>query len=410
MNLRRPLASSKLAFFIARRYLFAKKSHNVIHIISMISTGGIAVGTMALVVVLSVYNGFDELVTALYRTFDADLRITPVAGKVFTPRSPAFDAVRALPGVASFAEVVEDNVLLEYRGYQDLATIKGVDSAFAQATALPSAMVEGAFEPWHGEQEQAIVGRGIAYKLGIGLHFIDPINVYAPKRNAPVSLLNMQASLYSETIFPAGIFAIEQGLDNAYFFVPIDFARRLFDYTDEVSAVELYLRPEASAARVRNEVATLLGDAFVVKDRYQQHETLYRMMASEKAAIYAILLFILLVISCNVLGSLAMLVIEKKGDVHTLRSMGADERLIGRIFLFEGWLISLVGIAVGVVVGLLICLAQQCFGMIPMPGNFLVDAYPVAIYWSDIALTSGAVAAIGYLAARVPARLTLRRE
>jgi lipoprotein-releasing system permease protein len=384
--------------------LFAKKSHSVINIISMISAAGIMVGTLALVVVLSVYNGFDELVQSLYHTFDSDLRITPVAGKIFVPHSPEFDKVREMQGVVSFAEIVEENVLLEYRGYQDLATIKGVDTAFLQTTNMSQAMVDGDFAPWHGELEQAVLGRGIAYKLGVGIHFVDALHVYAPKRGGQVSLFNPQASLATEYIFPSGIFAIEQSFDNTYFFTPITFARRLLNYTDEVSAVEIQLSKTADAARIQRQVQALLGDSFVVKNRYEQHETMYRMMKSEKAAIYAILLFILVVISCNVLGSLAMLVIEKKDDVLTLRSMGAGERLISRIFLYEGWMISLVGIIVGIVLGLLVCLAQQTFGIISMPGSFLVSAYPVSIRWFDIAVIAVAVATIGYLAAWLPVR------
>ncbi|MDR2362345.1 MAG: ABC transporter permease [Prevotellaceae bacterium] len=397
-----------LPFFIARRYLFAKKSHNVINIISLISAAGIMIGTLALVVVVSVYNGFDELVQSMYHTFDADLRITPATGKVFTPHSAIFDEVRRQPGVVSFTEVVEENVLLEYRGYQDLATIKGIDSAYLAATPLPQTIVEGGFTLWHGEVEQAVLGRGIAYKLGVGLHFIDPLLVHAPKRDGRLSLLNPEASLVSEYIYPSGIFAIEQSFDNTYFFAPIAFARRLFDYADEVTAIEIRLAPQADVAKVQRQVKTILGAAFVVKNRYEQHETMYRMMKSEKAVIYAILLFILVVISCNVLGSLAMLIIEKKDDVLTLRSMGADERLINRIFLFEGWMISLLGILIGIVLGLGLCVAQQTFGLIPMPGNFLVNAYPVSIQWFDVALIAVAVAVIGYIAAWLPVQYAKR--
>jgi ABC-type lipoprotein release transport system permease subunit len=389
---------------MAWRYLFARKSHNVINIISMISAAGIMTGTLALVVVVSVYNGFDHLVRSLYHTFDADLRITPVAGKVFTPRSAAFDEVRSLPGVVSFTKIVEENVLLEYRGYQDLATVKGIDSAGLATSQMQQAIVDGEFKLWHGELEQAVIGRGVAYKLGVNIHFIDPLLVYAPKRDGRLSLLNPEASLASEYIYPSGVFAIEQSFDNAYLFTPIAFARRLFDYTDEVTSVEIQLEPRADAARIQRQVKDILGASFAVKNRYEQHETLYRMMKSEKAVIYAILLFILLVISCNVLGSLAMLIIEKKDDVLTLRSMGANRRLINRIFLFEGWMISLLGILVGIGLGLLLCVIQQVFGVIPMPGNFLVDAYPVSIQWLDVMLIAIAVAGIGYMAAWLPLR------
>ncbi|MDR2359535.1 MAG: ABC transporter permease [Prevotellaceae bacterium] len=393
-----------LATFIARRYLFAKKSHNVINIISLISAAGVVIGTMALVVVLSVYNGFEDLVKSLYNTFDADLRIAPATGKTFIPQSPEFDAVRRLPGIVSFAEVLEENVLLEYRSHQDIAAIKGIDSAFLSTTRLPDAIVDGEFKPWHGELEQAVIGRAIAYKLGIGVHLIDPLHVYAPSREGRISLVDVEASLVSDYIFPAGIFAIEQSFDNVVF-VPLPFVRRLFDYTDEVSAIEIQLAANADAAGVQTQIKKLLGDSFTVKNRYEQHATLHRMMKSEKAAIYAILLFMLIVISCNILGSLAMLIIEKKSDVFVLRSMGANDRLINRIFLLEGWMISVLGVVTGIILGLLVCFTQQWFGIISMPGNFLVSTYPVSIRWTDVTLVGVAVLATGYVMAWLPARI-----
>ncbi|MDR3133834.1 MAG: ABC transporter permease [Prevotellaceae bacterium] len=392
-----------LASFIARRYLFAKKSHNVINIISLISAVGVVIGTMALVVVLSVYNGFEDLVKSLYNTFDADLRIAPATGKTFVPQSPEFDAVRRLPGVASFAEVLEENILLEYRGLQDIAAIKGVDSAFLSTTRLPEAMVYGEFKLWHGELEQAVIGRAVAYKLGIGVHFIDPLQVYAPKREGRVSLVNIEASLASDYIFPAGIFAIEQSFDNVVF-APLPFVRRLLGYAGEVSAVEIQLTGNTDVARLQTQIKKLIGENFTVKNRYEQQETLHRMMLSEKAAIYAILLFMLIVISCNILGSLAMLIIEKKSDVFVLRSMGANDRLVNHIFLLEGWMISVLGVATGIILGLLVCFAQQWFGIISMPGNFLVATYPVSVRWADVALVAVTVLAIGYVVAWLPVR------
>lgn len=396
-----------LPFFIARRYLFAKKSHNVINIISMISVVGVVIGTAALVVVISVFNGFEDLAKSMYHTFDADLRITPATGKVFVPHSAAFEEVRRLPGVASFSEVLEENVLLEHGGYQDIATFKGIDSAFLTTTRMSQAMLDSMpFAPWHGELEQAIVGRGVQYRLGINvyLQWNNILTVYAPRRGVPLSLANPQASLNSATIIPAGVFAIEQSYDNNYVFVPIRFVRNLFDYTDEVSAIELQLDSTANATKIQRQITKLLGDGFVVQSRYEQHETMFRMMKSEKAAVYAILLFMLIVISGNVLGSLTMLIIEKQDDVFTLRSMGANDKLIDRIFLFEGWMISLLGVIAGIVIGLLLCFAQQTFGIIRMEGNFLVNAYPVSVHFADVALIAAVVAAIGYVAAWLPVR------
>ncbi|MDR3236060.1 MAG: ABC transporter permease [Prevotellaceae bacterium] len=399
-----PFTLHRLPFFIARRYLFAGKSHNVINIISMISVFGIAVGTLALVVVLSVYNGFDRLVVSLYHTFDADLRITPVEGKVFSPHTAAFREVQALAGIASYAEVLEENVLLEYRGKQDIVTLKGVDSVFEAATQLHAAMVHGTFALYHGEIEQAVVGRNIANKLRIGIHLLDPLDIYLPRRNSRISLTNPMASLKNDYLYPAGIFAVEQSFDSKYVFVPLAFVRRLADYTDEASAIELQLQDGTDALRMAKQIRQLLGGAFEVKDRYQQNEAVYAMMRSEKAMIYAILMFIIVIISCNVLGSLTMLIIEKKDDVRTLQSMGAGSRLISRIFLLEGWMISLTGVAAGVAGGLLVCFLQQQFGFVSLPGNFLVDAYPVVVMWTDVLWVSLSVAAIGFAAALLPVR------
>ena len=399
----------KLALFIARRYLFAKKSHNVINIISIISVVGIAVGTLALVVVLSVYNGFDDLVKSLHTTFDSDLRITPAEGKVFSPHTVAFDELRSLPEVASFCEIIEENVLLQYSGKQDIVTLKGVDSLFEATTPVREAVHVGEFSLHTGEIEQAVLGSSIAAKLRVGIYFIDPLEVYIPKREGRINILNAAEALNRGILYPAGIFSIEQTFDNKYVFVPIAFMRRLLNYTDEVSAVEIRLQAGSNEQQMMNRIQQRLGDEFVVKDRYRQNESIYVMMMSEKAMIYAILLFIVIIISCNVLGSLAMLIIEKKDDVATLKSMGANDSLIRRIFLLEGWLISLLGVVCGIVGGLLICYLQQRFGLLTVPGSLLVDVYPVHILWSDVLLVAFSVAAIGFVAALLPARYLGKR-
>jgi lipoprotein-releasing system permease protein len=397
-----------LPFFIARRYLFAKKSHNVINIISMISVIGVAMGTMALIVVLSVYNGFDDLVKSLYNTFDPDLRITPSEGKVFSPHTAILEEVKSMPGVASWSEVLEENVLAEYRGKQDVIFLKGVDQEFEDSTPVHDAMVAGEFSLYHGEVEQAVLGLTIANRLRIGIHFIDPLKIYIPKREGKISLLNPAESLTNDYLYPAGVFAVEQTFDSKYVFVPIAFARRLLDYSDEVSAIEIRLYPEYAMDDYGKRIRRILGSDFDVKDRYQQNETVYAMMRSEKAIIYAILLFIIIIISCNVLGSLAMLIIEKKEDVVTLQSLGANNKLIGRIFLLEGWLISLFGVLGGVVLGLLLCVLQQQFSLVRISGNFLVDAYPVSILCSDVLLVALSVAVIGFVAALLPVRYIKR--
>lgn len=399
----------KLALFIARRYLFAKKSHNVINIISMISVIGIAVGTLALVVVLSIYNGFDDLVKSLHATFDPDLRITPAEGKVFSPHTAAFNELRMLPEVASFSEILEENVLLQYGDKQDIVNLKGVDSVFEAVTPIKEAMYTGEFSLHFGEIEQAVLGTTIAAKLGVGIYFLDPLEVYIPKREGSINMLNPAEALNHDYLYPAGIFSIEQTFDSRYVFVPIAFMRRLLNYADEVSAVEIRLQAGHSEQEMMKRVQQLLGDGFTVKDRYRQNESIYVMMMTEKAIIYAILLFIVLIISCNVLGSLAMLIIEKKADRATLKSMGASDRLIRRIFLFEGWLISLFGVACGIVGGLLLCYLQQRFGLLTVSGSLLVDAYPVHVLWSDVLVVALSVAAIGFVAALLPVRYLGKR-
>jgi ABC-type lipoprotein release transport system permease subunit len=364
---------------------------------------GLAVGTLALVVVLSVYNGFDGLVESLYHTFDADLRITPSEGKTFSPRTPAFDTLKTLPGIASWSEVLEENVLLEYRDKQDIVTLKGIDSAYAATTPLRDKVVSGVFELYHGEIERAVVGRVIAEKLRVGVHFVDPLEVYLPRREGRISLINPVASLNSDYLYPAGVFAVEQAFDSKYVFVPIAFVRRLTDYTDAVSAIEVHVQTGVDVNVMAGKLRNVLGKEFDVKDRYQQNEAIYAMMKSEKAIIYAILIFIIVIISCNVLASLAMLIIEKNDDINTLRCLGANPKLVRSVFLLEGWLISLFGVVGGVLGGLALCFLQQQFGFVGMPGNFLMSAYPVTVLWTDVAWVSLSVAAIGFVAAALPA-------
>ena len=375
----------------------------------MISVIGVAVGTLALVVVLSVFNGFNDLVKSLHTTFDADLCITPAEGKVFSPHTAAFDRLRTMPEVASFSEVLEENVLLQYNHKQDVVTLKGVDSVFEATTPINAAVCSGEFSLYLGEIEQAVLGYTVAAKLGVSIYFLDPLKVYIPKREGSINILNPAEALSFDFLYPSGIFSIEHSFDSRYVFVPIAFMRRLLNYSDEVSAVEIRLQAGSNEQQMMKRVQELLGADFVVKDRYRQNESVYVMMMVEKAIIYAILLFIVIIISCNVLGSLAMLIIEKKDDVATLKSMGADDRLIRRIFLFEGWMISLLGVACGIVGGLLLCYLQQRFGLLTVPGSLLVDAYPVRVLWSDVLSVALSVAAIGFVAALLPARYLGKR-
>lgn len=391
-----------LPFFIAKRYLFAKKSHNVINIISLISASGIALGTMALIIILSVYNGFEGLIKSLYSAHDSDLLIIPREGKSFVPHSQGFDFIRSSEKVARFCEIIEENIFIKYSQQESVATIKGVDSNYQAITQLRDFITDGEFSLYQGEVPQAIVGRGIANNLRLNIHFVDPLYLYFPSRNNPISLINPTSSLNQERVFPSGIFSIEQGFDNKYIYIPIEVARNLTEYDNEVTSVELYLKEGSDKEELKGEFGNALGEDFIIKNRYEQNETLYRMMRSEKLSIYIILLFVIIIISCNLFGSLSMLIIEKREDVESLKSMGANDKLIKHIFLLEGWFISIIGIIAGTILGLIICFIQMKYGIVTMPGNFIIDSYPVVVKFVDVTLTVCGVAAIGYLAAKLP--------
>ena len=323
----------KLPLFIARRYLFAKKSHNVINIISLISAIGIGLGTAALIIILSVYNGFEGLVKDLYATHESDLLITPANGKSFVPQGEAFKKMRTDSRVKAFCEVVEENIFIKYGNQESVATIRGIDSTFTSVTRLREFIREGSFSLYHGEIPEAVLGRTLASNLGLRVHFVEPLYLYFPSRYRSVSLINPASALNQERVFPSGIFAIEQQFDKKYIFVSISVARNLLEYDNEVTSVELYLNNEGDVYKAQREFKELLGDDYHIKDRYQQNETLYKMMKSEKLSIYIILFFILIVISCNLFGSLSMLIIEKSEDAVTLKSLGATEALIKRVFV-----------------------------------------------------------------------------
>ncbi|MBQ1753447.1 MAG: ABC transporter permease, partial [Bacteroidales bacterium] len=392
----------RLSRFIAWRYLFAKKSHNVINIISIISAAGIAVGCAALVVILSIYNGFDSIVRDLNDSHTADVMISPATGKVFT-LDDRFAFLHDDPRVAAVCGVLEESVFVQYGERNKVVTAKGVDSLYERVTGLRDYVVEGEFSLAFGDLNQVVLGRTVALELGARPAFLQPILAWFPSRTQQVDLLNPLGSLHQVRLHPAGIVSLEQNFDQKYLIMPLDALRELLEYDDEVSAVEIYLKPDAlnrhglAPRSFLSQVQDKLGPDFRVRDRQQQNTTLYKLLKYEKIAIYLILLFVMLIVSFNIYGSLSMLIIEKRDDIATLRAMGADDALVGQIFTREGWLISLLGIFSGVAIGLLICWAQQRFGLVKMPGNFVVDAYPVVVQAADIILIIAGVALIGWL-------------
>jgi lipoprotein-releasing system permease protein len=400
-----------LSFYIARRYLLGKKSQNAINIISAISVIGVSVGTMALVIVLSVFNGFDSVVKSLFSSFDPDIKVTAVAGKTFLPEPGTVDRLRQLDGVEAVSGVLEENVLLLYGEKQHIATMKGVDEYFEAVTGLDSMIYEGSMTLEDRNRSYAVVGQGVAYSLRIGLSFIDPLFVYTIDRKSSINMARPEESIRRDFLYPSGIFAIEKDFDSRYIIVPIGFARNLLSYQEEVSSLEIKLDPAFDGHSVQEKISALLGSGFLVKNRQQQNELFYKVMKSEKWAIFLILTFILVIASFNIIGSLSMLIIDKKKDIVTLRNMGAGNRLIGRIFLVEGWLISITGSALGIVLGSVISWIQQRFGVIKLSGSgsFVIDAYPVKIEETDILLIWVTVLLIGLIAARFPVRQISRK-
>ncbi|MCD7851477.1 MAG: FtsX-like permease family protein [Parabacteroides sp.] len=396
-------------FYIARRYLFSKKSHNAINIISMVSVCGVVVATIALVCALSVLNGFVSLVSSMLSNFDPELKILPAHGKVFDPTLPAVQEVKKLPGVALFCEVLQDNALVRYRDRQIVTTVKGVDDTFAKLTRIDSILIDsrdGKFVLSDEVANFASLGVGTATLLGVRANYSDPLEIYVPKGDEKVNLANPASSFNLDYAFIGSVYATNQQMyDENFMLLPLPSVRSLFHYEKEVSAIELALAPGADVSSVKSQIKSLLGENFWVKDRYEQQEASFKMMQGEKWMIFLILCFILILALFNVIGSLSMLMIEKKEDVRTLRNMGADDRLIRRIFLFEGWMISGLGALIGVVIGLVLCLLQQELGIIKLgqaAGSFIIDAYPVRVEVGDIFIVFITVLTIGVLAAWYP--------
>lgn len=393
------------SFYIARRYLFSRKKTNLINLISAISVVGLMIGTMGLIIGLSGFNGFDSLIKSLFSSFDPELRITIREGKTFDTTGSSFDQLRHHPDVAYYVEVVEDNALLSYKDRQVFATIKGVSEEYLQFSGIDSMIIQGEFRLKDLSNNYAVLGEGIAYNLAVGIRQPEPVSVFVPRKGRASAVLPT-GNFNQKFIYPSGIFSIQQELDTKYVIVPIGFAREIFEMPEKVSAIELKLKDGVSEKKAIAAISALLGDKFEIKNRYRQHDYLYKTMLSEKYATYMILILILVIASFNIIGSLTMLILDKKEDIAILRSMGADKRTITNIFLFEGWLISLIGAVLGTIAGLAVCQAQISYGFVKLTGgsSFIIDAYPMKIIYSDILLILFSVSLIGFLAAWYPVR------
>jgi len=400
----------RFIFYIATRYLFAKKSRNAINVISAVSVAGVTVGTMALIIILSVFNGLEELVNRIFNAFDPDIRISASEGKVFTPDEALLARLDSLDGVISYSMILEENSLLKYGERQYIATVRGVDTNYSRVTRVDSTMIDGEFSLMSpGGRPQAVVGAGVANYLGLNINFITPLHIYVPRRTGSVTP-DPENAFIDRYITPAGIFQIDQEFDSKHLFVPINFARELFEYTDEVSAIDVRTNPKFTAESVRDAIKAFAGPRFEVKTRYEQKEIFYKVMRSERLAIFIILTLILIIASFNIIGSLTMLIIEKERDIKILRSLGADNGLIKKIFLLEGWLISILGAAAGMLAGFIVCYIQQNYGVVKFNSETLMmNAYPVRMSLTDFIIVPATVLLIGFLAAWYPVRYLSRK-
>lgn len=404
-------------FYIAKRYLFSKKSHNAINVISAVSVCGVALATLALVCTLSVFNGFQDLVATMFTAFDPELKITAVSGKVFDGQDERIQSLRQLPEIEVFSESLEDNAMVQYKGRQAMVTVKGVEDNFDRLTPIDSILYGRGELVLHDEVvDYAIPGIELVSVLGTGIRFLDPLEVYAPKRGSRINVASPASSFNSDYLHSSGlVFAVnQQKYDASYILTSLAFARNLFQYDREVSSVDLKLKEGSNIYKVQENISQLLGEDFRVQNRYEQQADTFRIMELEKLISYLFLSFILLIACFNVIGSLSMLIIDKRADVVTLRNLGANDEIIKRIFLFEGCLISFMGALVGVVLGVALCLVQQEFGLISLgsgdsAGAFVIDAYPVSVHVGDVVLVLCTVLLVGYLSVLYPVRYLSRK-
>jgi lipoprotein-releasing system permease protein len=402
-------------FFVARRYLFSKKSTHAINIISAISVVGVAVATMALVVTLSVFNGFHDLVATFFTSFDPQLKVQPVEGKTVAADDSVLTKIRQLPQIEVATECVEDQALAIYNGHQAMVMVKGVEDNFDSLTHINEILVgDGEFILHAAGMDYGILGIRLAETLGTGYFYQRPLKIYAPRREGQYDMTDPEQAFEEDQVYsPNVLFNVKQArYDKNYILTSISFARRLFDQQGMLSSLELRLKPGSSFERAKSEIAELCGDRFTVKDRFEQQDDTFKIMKIEKFIAYIFLTFILMVACFNIIGSLSMLIIDKKDDVVTLRNLGANDHQIVQIFLFEGRLISAIGAISGILLGLLLCGLQQQFGLVSLgstSGAFIINAYPVSVHPMDIVIIFFTVLIVGFLAVWYPVRYFARR-
>lgn len=402
-------------FFIARRYLFSKKSTHVINVISSISVIGVAVATMALVIVLSVFNGFHDLVASLFTSFDPQLKVVPVEGKTAPSDDPILTQIRLLPEVDVATETVEDQALAIYQGKQAMVKIKGVEDNFSELSHITDILYgAGTYSLHAANLEYGILGIRLAQTMGIGAQWDGYLKIYAPKKEGQLDLSNPGEGFVADSLNSPGVlFSVRQSkYDKNYIVTSIAFARNLFGQQGMLSDLEIRLKEGSDLNAVKAEMQKIAGTKYKVLDRFEQQEDTFKIMSIEKLMAYIFLTFILVVACFNIIGSLSMLIIDKKNDVVTLRNLGANDKQITRVFLFEGRMIAVIGAVIGIGLGLLLCLLQQQYGFVRLgesEGSFIVDAYPVSVHYTDVAIIFVTVIAVGWLAVWYPVRALSKR-
>lgn len=398
-------------FFIARRYVFSKKSTNAINVISAISVVGVAVGTMALVIVLSVFNGFHDLVASFFTNFDPQIELVPTQGKTAPADDPLLDKIRKMPQVSVHTDVLEDQGLAVYGDRQQMVTVMGVDDNFTQLTNISDILYgDGEFTLQAANLFYAIPGIRLAQDMGLGARFDGYLKLYAPVRRGQITDLEDPSDgfVVDSLISPGVVFAVNQAkYDRDHIICSIGFARRLFDQDGMLSSLQIRLKPGSDLGAVKKQMREIVGSKYRVLDRFEQQSDTFNIMQIEKVLAYVFLTFILMVACFNIISSLSMLIIDKKADAATLRNLGATDKQIRSIFLFEGRIISAIGAVVGILLGLLLCWLQQEFGLVHMgdsAGSFVVNAYPVSVHYDDVAIVFVTVLLIGWAAAWIPTR------
>ena len=395
---------------IALRYLFAKKKHNVINIISIISAAGIAIGSMALILILSVYNGFDNSIREIYESYKADFTITPSTGKTLKITPSELTAISGIKGVAHVAPIISDNVFVEYNGKEAIATVIGIDSSYLEFNPIATHLIEGTPTLHKGETKYALIGEDLARGLELRVRFLNSLKLYYPKREGEFSVTNPSAAINAKKVFPSAILHNTAGnqITNAIYVDTSVAGELLGQKENEYSSLEIYIRDKANGEEIGRCLNELLPDK-IVKDKLQQNSTLYKMMKAEKFAVYLILFFVIAIISINIFSCLSMLVTDKKDDIETFMSMGATKEMITRIFHLHGFLISATGCCLGTAIGLTVAILQKELGFISIPGNYIVSAYPVEIQLADIAITVAGVCIIGFLISYLPAKKIFKK-